>query len=183
MRACLSHCVRVNPNPVPSSGSCRRLRLSTAPTKRSRMLVIRAARLRQTRLGARAPGRGALVRLAARALSLVTAWPTNKLWRRGLRVAPGWDVPLAYWLACADCDSVDILARSRQRQASALALSPRQHLKVLIAIPLAPRALTTGLGDGHPGQKRPMIADDMGVLDGDHASPRSWRFSDNADVK
>jgi hypothetical protein len=28
-----------------------------------------------------------------------------------------------------------------------------------------------------------MIADDMGVLDADHASPRSWRSSDNADVK
>ena len=135
----------------------------------------------------KAPGRGALVRLAARALSFVTVWPTNKTEPRfGSGAAygrPRWGVPLAHWLACADCDSVDIHARSRQRQASTLALSPRQHLKVLIAIPLAPRALTTGLGDGHPGQKRPMIAEDMGVLDGDHASPRSWRSSDNADVK
>ena len=81
----------------------------------------------------------------------------------------------AHWLACADCDSVDILARSRQRQAGALALSPREHLKVLIAIPLAPRALTTWLGDGHPGQNRSMIADGIGILDGDHDS-LTWQL-------
>jgi hypothetical protein len=74
------------------------------------------------------------------------------------------------WLACARCDSVDILARSRQRQAGTLAVSPRQHFKVLIAVPLAPRALTAVLRNGHPGQKRPMIADGMGILDGAHAS-------------
>jgi hypothetical protein len=69
-------------------------------------------------------------------------------------LAPGRHVggfPLAHWFACADRDGVDILARSRQRQAGALALSPRQLLKVLIAIPLAPRALMTGIGDAHSG--------------------------------
>jgi len=87
-----------------------------------------------------------------------TLHATGFLWvTRAPQSAGIWGVPLAHWFACADCDSVDILARSRQRQAGALALSPRQHLKVLIAIPLAPRTLLTGIGDAHSGQKHPIL--------------------------